>query len=113
MTWDEELSAVIDSMELPKAVREDLKRDYITHHSEPRTVETKSMVKMSSKDGRKAAIVLWSDEKVTVIATNSKGNSHISTTNSPDIYYIAQKNYIDQGLEIDYAEEGGKEIGIR
>lgn len=108
-----ELSAAIDSLNLPEAIREDLKRDYLRHHSELKTMNTKSMVKMSSKDGRKAAIILWEDEMVTVIATSKQGNSHISTTNSPEMYYIAQKNYIDLGLEIEYAEEDGKEIGIR
>lgn len=109
----EELSKIIDSLNLPEVVKGDLKRKHLSQHSEPKTINTKSMVKMSSGDGRKAAIILWENETVTVIANDRRGNPHISTTNSPDVYYIAQKNYIDQGLEIDYAEENGKEIGIR
>lgn len=109
----DELTKMIDALDLPRVTREDLKRDYANYHSEPKMIETKKMMKMSSKDGKKAAIILWEDDTVTVISTSKKEEPHISSTNSPEMYYIAQKHYIDLGLQMTYAEENGKEIGKR
>lgn len=113
MNEKEELRKIIDSLDAPAIIKQDLVKDYLGNHNpdSPRELKTKKMVKMSSGDGMKAAIILWEDDTITIISTDKKKEPHISSTNSPEMYYIAQKHYIDLGLQIHYAEEDGKEIG--
>lgn len=104
-----ELDKIIESLNLPDIIKQDLKRDYLTPN--PVEIETRKMVKMSNGKGLEAIIVLWEDETITVISTDKESEPHISSANSPEMYYIAQKHYIDLGLQITHAEENGKEIG--
>lgn len=108
---EDELADIINSLDLPEIVRKDLARDYLSSHN-PKMPKTKRMVKMEG-NGKEAVVILWEDDVVTAIITNEHKEPHISSTNSPEMYYIAQKHYIDLGLQITHAEENGKEIGIR
>lgn len=87
---NDDIGKFIDELRVPQSVREELKKKY-----------SSKAVRMSSKDGRKAMIILWEDEAVSVISTDKNGEPHISTTNSPDQYYIAIKHYESLGLIIE------------
>lgn len=89
---NDDIGKFIDELRVPQSVRDELKEKY-----------SSKATKMSRKDGTKAMIILWEDKTVSVIATDKNGESHISTSNSPDMYYIAITHYIDLGLVI---EEG-------
>lgn len=112
MSEKDEIAKVIDSLELPEVVKKDLARDYLGSNPKMQEIKTKGMVKMSGNE-KEVAIILWEDDTVTVISTDKRKEPHISSANSPEIYYIAQKHYIDLGLQMTYAEENGKEIGVR
>ena len=102
---NDKLNSFIDELKLPISVREATKEKYSSNSSLPAPTEVKRMIKMSSNDGRKAAIILWEDDLVTVISTDKDREPNISSSNSPDMYHIAQKHYTDLGLVIDYEED--------
>ena len=99
---ENELHKFIDELGLPQATKEDLKKKYSDSSPNPEAVNSKKTVSLSSEDGRKVMIVLWADETVTIISTNDNGEPHISSAQSPDMYHIAMKNYIDLGLHVEH-----------
>lgn len=92
----EELSKAIESLNLPEVVKEDLRREHLSH--QPAEMAAKEMAVMSSDNGRKAAIILWEDDSISTIVTNSSGKPHVSSANSPEMFYIAKAHYIALGL---------------
>lgn len=87
------------------------------HHSSPNEIKVAKDDKIAileSPDGKKAVIIKWDDEDVTVLASRPGGKAFIHTAKlSPEMFYIAEHFYTDQGLKIKSILENGKEIGVR
>lgn len=65
---------------------------------EAKLPEIKKTVSMSNPDGRKVTITMWEDDTVTVVSSGENGEPQLSTADSPEQFYVAQKFYSEQGL---------------
>lgn len=87
------------------------------HHSSSNEIKVSKDDKVAileSPEGRKAVIIKWDNEDVTVLASRPGEQPHIHTAkSSPEMFYIAQHFYDGQGLKIKSILKKGKEIGKR
>ena len=83
------------------------------HHSFPIKVSRDDKVAiLESPEGRKAVIIKWDNGDVTVLASKPGEKAFIHTAKaSPEMFYIAQHFYDEQGLKIKSILEKGEEIG--
>lgn len=102
---DEEFVKLFPELALPGELEYGEFRPHLG--GEVREVGTKKFVEMSNTNGKKARIILWADERVTVIATDKNGEPHISETKSPapEQFYIMQAHFSGLGFRITREEE--------